>query len=93
MLCAEMVAFSAGVIAGSIVAMTVLIMLVAKLVCVFTGYENQLTVTGVSIDSEEQKQMLSTIVSDADANDTTSDVIQATDGYLSDDGRCLHDRF
>ena len=88
-----MVAFSAGVIAGSILVVAVLIMLVAKFICVFTGYENQLTLTGVSIDSEEQKQMLSTIVSDADANDTTNDVIQAPDGYLSDDGRCIQGRF
>jgi hypothetical protein len=74
-----MMAFSAGGIAAAILLLTVLVMIIAKLVCVFTGYDKQLN--GAILDDEEQKQMLNTIVS---GNDVTCDM-QAPDCYSSDE--------
>jgi len=64
-------------------------MLAAKLVCVFTGYDNQMTLDGVSMPVEEQKQMLSTIVSDDADDDATTDMHtchESQDDRLSIDG-------
>ena len=55
----EVIAFPAGGIAGIIIISMVVVMVIVKIACVVTGYENRLPV--IAIDPEDPKRTLLTL--------------------------------
>jgi len=71
----ELIAFPAGGIAAVVIGTVVLVMVVAKVICVITGYERRLPNIDMEYDSDEQRKH---IVYEQQSTDGSSNVAPAT---------------